>query len=106
MISTESPSTSVDDSGTRRPLMREPMHRCPVSALSVYARSTGVASTGSSTGRPTVVNTMIWDSDRSHRSDARNWPGSAAALSQSSRRCSHSSCSARAAGPNPVTGCG
>ena len=55
--STTSPFSSVDSSGTSRPLTRAPMVWCPTSVCTAYAKSTGVASEGSAITSPRGVNT-------------------------------------------------
>ena len=55
--STTSPLSSVDSSETSRPLMRAPMVRWPTSVWTAYAKSTGVAPTGSALTSPRGVKT-------------------------------------------------
>ncbi len=55
--STTSPFSSDDSSGTSRPLTREPMVWWPTSVCTAYAKSTGVAPTGSGMTSPRGVKT-------------------------------------------------
>lgn len=87
--STVSPLSRVDSSGTRRPLTRAPIVRCPTSVWTAYAKSTGVAPAGSAMTSPLGVKTKTSLRDRSKRSDSRNSPGSSVSFCQSSNCLSH-----------------
>ena len=56
-ISTTSEFSSVDSSGTRRPLTRAPMVWWPTSVCTAYAKSTGVEPSGSGMTSPRGVKT-------------------------------------------------
>jgi hypothetical protein len=56
-ISTTSPLSSLDSSGTSRPLTRAPMQWWPTSVCTAYAKSTGVEPDGSGTTSPFGVKT-------------------------------------------------
>ena len=56
-ISTTSPLSSGDSSGTSRPLTRAPMQRWPTSVWIEYAKSTGVEPVGSAITSPRGVKT-------------------------------------------------
>ena len=55
--STTSPFSSVDSSGTSRPLTRAPIVWWPTSVCTAYAKSTGVAPVGSAITSPRGVKT-------------------------------------------------
>ena len=56
-ISITSPLDSVDSSGTSLPLTLAPMHLCPTSVCTAYAKSTGVDPDGSAITSPFGVKT-------------------------------------------------
>ncbi len=56
-ISQVSPESKVESSGTSLPLTLAPMHECPTSVCTEYAKSIGVAPRGSVTTRPFGVKT-------------------------------------------------
>ncbi len=98
-ISITSPLDSVDSNGTSLPLTRAPMHLCPTSVCTAYAKSTGVDPVGNGITSPFGVKTYTSWLDRSNRNASRNSLGSAASRCQSSNCRSQVISSMCAGGP-------
>jgi hypothetical protein len=84
-ISITSPLDSVDSSGTSLPLTFAPMHLCPTSVRTAYAKPTGVDPDGNAITSPSQVKTYTSWLDRSNRNASRTptgWPPRAARTKQ------------------------